>query len=111
MINIVWNVNYCEYVFKAGDPSTAVLSNLHWDCNGEDDVTLNTARNIGTQGVLDQDVEEPSATVDQTAQQTLLDMLFLALGPEKDDIEQSVKDEINALNNPTGGGFVPPPAP
>ena len=107
MINFIWAVTYCEYLYKDGG-SNALLTTLHWQCTGTDDVTENFARNIGTEDVTGEDVKEPSATVDQTAQQTLLDLLFDSLGPEKTVIEQNVKNQVDALNNPPGGGFVPP---
>ena len=110
MITYEWIVTYCEYVFKDGDTSTAILTVLHWTCNGTDTVTLNFAGNIGTQDVTPEDVEKPSATVNSTTQSELLTILFNALGAEKAAIEQRVKNAIEEENNPTGGGFEPPPA-
>jgi hypothetical protein len=111
MIDYEWIVTYCEYTFKSGDPSTAILSVLHWTCNGTDTTTLNYAGNIGTEDVTPEDVQKPSATVDQTDQPELLTILFNALGAEKAAIEQRVKNAIDLENNPTGGGFIPPSAP
>ena len=108
MINFIWAVTYCEYLYK-DEGANALLTVIHWQCTGTDDVTENFARNIGTEDVSDAGTIEPSATVNQTAQQTLLDLLFDSLGPEKTVIEKSVKDQVDALNNPTGGGFTPPP--